>query len=294
MHLELTLRSATRWEGVYRCVDRSLVLRSGFESLFPNESVARRDLIDSLDKSTPEDFLADTYWNRLKVFNRVSIKTQADSVSTISQVVQWIGQLEDICASPNSDSIAVAAVRPKFASSLKSRVLPRIEVVNNTTMASVCDPRNAIVLTKFGTTLIQECFEAIAVEAENLYDGPEDEHDTFRKQIELDIGLASTRLQKLWDAQSEMTMEESWNIKAGGKKLRSIRDYIRMLMSVPCSGSQGDRNFSQAALDVRMHRNRLAVSTVEALAIICDMCLQPDFSFEMVLEKLLELAKQEE
>ncbi len=151
MHLELILRNATRWEGVYRCVDRSLGLRSGFEFLFPNESVARRDLIDSLDKSTPEDFLADTYWNRLtsyesilKVSIGVSIKAQADSVSTISQVVQWIGQLEDICASRNSDSIAVAAVRAKFARSLKSRVLPRIQIVNNTTMASVCDPRNAM------------------------------------------------------------------------------------------------------------------------------------------------------
>jgi hypothetical protein len=121
-----------------------------------------------------------------------------------------------------------------------------------------------------------------------------DELEIREEMVGLEVKQARLRLEKLWDIGSKMSMEDFWNGEDYGKNLRHVRGEVRMLMSVPCSASKCDRNFSAIAMDVRKHRNRLAVSTVEALGVICDMCNQPDFNFEKLLETLIQLCEDEE
>ena len=75
------------------------MLKNGFDGLFGDVD---EWIFDT--ETAVKDFLQGSSWDCIQeyksilgVFNRISIMAQNDSESTISQVIQWVAEIEDVC-----------------------------------------------------------------------------------------------------------------------------------------------------------------------------------------------------
>lgn len=293
------LRERTqRWEGRFRMVERTLTHKAALQKFCLPGSDILEDFVSSQGNSAPADFLHEGFFVRvagykslLEPLHILSKRVQSKTVVLISCIISHIVEVIESFNPSARDTNWLASARAKFALAAEFRLRSRISFVNNTTMASVLDPSNEGLERWISKELIDECWEAIGVEALEMVPRVVGEEDLIESGLKVELTRCRRRIEALWIEGSKMGVIEFF--KANDRDFPLLCPYIRALLCVPVSASACDSGFAASSMTVTKHRNLTSVSIVEALAIVSDMTYQPNYSFEVVKLGIAGLARAE-
>ena len=296
-HLQPLKDNPTRWEGIDISISRALKVKKSWVA-FCEDPDARTALLQDCNQEE-SDFPSDAFFRRLELYKtmldplRIFSKTcQKMHHALMPRLVFLIARVQDGFESRREASPS-AALRAKFLSGVNEHLIPLVRGTTVATKAALLSPESVDISKYLTEEDIKENWREIKREALLLLSTTANVgmNVAAKQASKAQVAVARARLSAATAEGARPSWQAFW--KAHESEVPLFMPIVRLYMSMPISSVKPETVFSYAGELVTKKTSSWSVASVESMVLVNDFTRQVDFDFDVVLEEMEKLVKEQ-